>query len=703
VIPLNPNMIPAAMQQLPNWVYWKSDADETGKATKVPYVVGKANQRASSTDSGTWVTFAAARDGMIGSNGSFSFDGFGFALENSGVVFVDFDNVRNPETGEIASWARQLVAAIGSYTEVSPSGAGLHVYALGKLPGKGINRKFENGSALEMYDSGRYTTVTGAPLPGLPNDLRTSDVRQLYERLKNGQLGPDQGKTLLSEKKENAVPTAGTVRALLEKWGLTITANEDPYQGETETGIKFVLRECPFNPDHKDPAIFDYPSGPVFFCYHTSCAGRNWRELCNKFNVQPFIVGENGKPKAVLANAVLMLRQAPELQGVLGFNEFSLYSVTRRPAPWPLSAPGKNWTDDDDARAACWLQEHGILVSSKVAAEAVQSVARENPFHPVREYLTGLTWDGTPRLLDWLSTYLGAESSPLTSAIGQRWLISGVARIMRPGCKADHVRLLEGPQGIGESTALQTLASPEWFTDHLSDLGSKDSRIELHGKWIIELGEFVSRRSELERKAFLTACADNFRAPYERRAQWVPRSCVFAATTNDAVPLTDPSGARRYWPVTCGRVDLDRLREDRDQLWAEAYALYLAGEPWWDDFAEFRTALAEEQEARYQGGPHDESILAWCRNPQQRETWDNGTKVPVEPFDSNRQRVTIADILLHSLGKPVGAATRSDQLSVRDCLIHAGWRREKKQTKIRGTNRVVRFYIPREVPLPWQE
>lgn len=288
-------------------------------------------------------------------------------------------------------------------------------------------------------------------------------------------------------------------------------------------------------------------------------------------------------------------------------------------------------------------------------------------------------------------TYLGAKSSPLNMAIGQRWLISAVARIMRPGCKADHVLLLEGPQGAGKSTTLEIMASPPWFTDHLSDLGSKDSRIELHGKWIIELGEFVSRRSELERKAFLTACADNFRAPYDRRASWVPRSCIFAATTNDPVPLTDETGGRRYWPVTCGHIDLERLRVDRDQIWAEAYQSYLSCEPWWDDFKEFRDALAEEQESRYQPQVWDEAILAWLENPQQRDEYVNGVCSLIEPYDTTLTQTTLADVLTHCLGKSRDKHTNTDQRIVRACLLHAKWS-QTKPMKVPGTKRVVRFF-----------
>ncbi len=280
------------------------------------------------------------------------------------------------------------------------------------------------------------------------------------------------------------------------------------------------------------------------------------------------LVSEAGTPKALLSNAVLMLRHASEWQGVLCFNEFSLNTETGRAAPWPQSKPGAVWNDDDDSRTACWLQQHNVAVSSKVAGEAVQVVARENPFHPIKRELEGLVWDQQPRTITWLHDHLGAEDSDLNAVMGAKYLISAVARIYQPGCQADTTLLLEGPQGEGKSTALRILAGDQYFSDHLSDIAGKDARIELLGKWIIEMAEFVSRRSELERKGFLTATADNFRAPYERRARWVPRSCVFAATTNDATPLTDETGGRRYWCVTCGTIDLERLRRNRAQLWA---------------------------------------------------------------------------------------------------------------------------------------
>jgi predicted P-loop ATPase len=424
------------------------------------------------------------------------------------------------------------------------------------------------------------------------------------------------------------------------------------------------------------------PSGAVHSVALTS--DEDWRA--------ELIVGRGRQPKALLANAVVMLRHHPEMRGVLAFNEFSLHATTMRPAPWPQSIADAIWTDDDDSRVACWLQQQGVAVSSKVAAEAVQVIAHESPFHPIKKYLGGLAWDQQPRIEHWLHDDLGAEDSALNAAMGAKWLISGVARIAHPGCQADHVLLLEGEQGLGKSSALRVLAGDEYFTDHLSDLGSKDSRLELHGRWIIEMSEFTSRRSELERKAFLTATADNFRPPYERRTKWVPRSCIFAGTTNDATPLTDETGGRRYWIVTCGNVDIEKLNADRDQLWAEAYARYLAGEPWHDHFPEFREALAVEQEDRYQGGPFDEAILTWLENPEPRQFDSHADRTSLT-FDSAVGRVTINDVLIHAVGKAQHAISRNDQLTARACLVHAGWRREKL-SRIPGTkNRVARFYV----------
>jgi predicted P-loop ATPase len=402
------------------------------------------------------------------------------------------------------------------------------------------------------------------------------------------------------------------------------------------------------------------------------------------------LYSKDASVKPLLANAALYLENSPEWTGVLVYDQFSLEVKTAEPPPWDQGQADAIWTDAEDSLTAIWLQRHSVQVNSKIAGEAARVVARKHGVHPVQQYLKNLVWDKKPRIDCWCHDCLGAADTALNAAIGAKWLISAVARIMRPGCKADYTLLLIGPQGASKSTSLQILAGPQYFTDWLSDMAQKDARIELHGKWIVEISEFTNRRSELERKGFLTATHDSFRPPYERTTRQVPRSNVFSGTSNDDTPLSDATGGRRYWPVAVGKIDLEKLKADRDQIWAEAYCRYLEGESWYDDFPEFRAALKEEQDAHYQGGPNDEAILEWLAEP--KRGWESQGGALLEPFDSNQERVTIADILLHCLNIPRGKADRKDQLAVRECLIHARWNRDKKQTKVPGTKRVVHYY-----------
>ena len=388
------------------------------------------------------------------------------------------------------------------------------------------------------------------------------------------------------------------------------------------------------------------------------------------------IYSETGKILPVLANAIVALKDHEKWHDVLGFNEFSLHIMTRKETPWGKAA-GESWTDIDDIRTSEWLQHRGVIVTPQTANSAVQSVAHENRFHPVREYLKSLKWDGIERIDVWLISYLGAQDSKFVRAVGRRWLISAVARIFEPGCQADHTLLLEGPQGIKKSTALRTLASAKWFTDHISDLDSKDSRIELHGVWIVELAELSTvRRSLAEKvKAFLSATADHFRPPYGRSTVQVPRQNVFAGSVNDETPFTDETGNRRFWPVRCGTIDTDKLAEYRDQLWAEAFERYDSDEHWWLDSEELNAIAKEEQKLRYQTGVWDEKIKSWLENPVQRMEYKDGQKFPVTPWDgSTPEEVTSDDILLHAIGKPIDRWTQSDKIAVSKCLTSNGWR-----------------------------
>ena len=392
----------------------------------------------------------------------------------------------------------------------------------------------------------------------------------------------------------------------------------------------------------------------------------DWRAL--------LLMNRDLKPKAILANAITALREAPEWAGVLAFNEFSLGTVALKSAPW-AGAAGSEWTDHEDRLTANWLQHEGICVSVEIAGQAVQTAAKDRRFHPVREYLDSLKWDGTKRIDTWLNLYLGTEPSDYTAAVGARWLVSAVARVFRPGAKADCCLILEGPQGSKKSTALKTIAG-EWFADEIAELGSKDAALQTRGVWIIELAELDSMtRGEVSKiKAFMSRGTDRFRPPYGKRLIESPRQCIFAGSVNHSAYLRDETGGRRFWPVVCTRILVEDLARDRDQLWAEAVARFRGGAVWWLDSVELNRKAEQEQAERYESDPWDARIVEWLQCPRE---WFDALNHAVAPFSSDSVSVTIADILAHCLAKPVGQWTQADQNRVARVLRSHSWQRFK--------------------------
>jgi putative DNA primase/helicase len=208
--------------------------------------------------------------------------------------------------------------------------------------------------------------------------------------------------------------------------------------------------------------------------------------------------------------------------------------------------------------------------------DAIELIALENAFDPVRDYLSEVRWDGVPRLDTWLRDFLGAADDPLTSAIGRVVLTAAVRRARKPGCKFDGVMVLEGPQGCGKSSALKILAGgEEFFSDEIAaDVPYKEQQELLQGKWIVELPELVGlSSSQVGRlKQFISKTHDRGRPAFARSVVDLPRRGIMIGTTNDAQYLRDLTGNRRFLPVEVGRVDLEGLRQVRDQLWAEAAA-----------------------------------------------------------------------------------------------------------------------------------
>lgn len=295
-------------------------------------------------------------------------------------------------------------------------------------------------------------------------------------------------------------------------------------------------------------------------------------------------ITEKGTIAQTIENIVIILRNDPAIKGAVALNEMDHNIVSRRSLPWREVTATSQWTDADDASLRYYLERtYGVASKDKIF-DAVNVVANENKFHPVRDYLDRCTWDGLPRVDTLLVDYLGAEDSPYTRAVTRKALVAAVARIYRPGCKFDYMLTLRGRQGLGKSAFISKLGG-EWFSDTFSTMQGKEAYEQVMGVWIMEVGELAGmRKAEAETiKLYISKQVDRFRPAYGRRLQEFPRQCIFIGTTNEEQFLRDTTGNRRFWvvdtPNTPTKNMWDDLTPDAVRLiWAEAVELYRKGE-----------------------------------------------------------------------------------------------------------------------------
>jgi predicted P-loop ATPase len=330
----------------------------------------------------------------------------------------------------------------------------------------------------------------------------------------------------------------------------------------------------------------------------------------------------------------LALRNEPDLHrgDLFKLDTFSGQTLIMHPIPIPSVAPPSNWaprdtTDVDIGHLLVWLQANNFVKASITrVGHAIDMEADRNQFSAARKAIEDLpAWDGVQRMHRFWMDVCGAQAwhegmrdeevitkGRYLEMTARCFFISIIARIMRPGCKADFSPVLEGPQGSRKSTLLRIIAldRDDWFSDCMPrDLGNKDARSHLAGKLIVELAEMHQMKATQvdTLKGFLTVESDKFRPSYGRRDVTLKRQCVFVGTTNASNYFRDETGNRRFWPIACGDINLDLARQTMPQIYAEAYAEYQQGEQWWlpPDVEELAEA---EQDLRIADDPWEEGV-----------------------------------------------------------------------------------------------
>lgn len=382
-------------------------------------------------------------------------------------------------------------------------------------------------------------------------------------------------------------------------------------------------------------------------------------------DVGEYIRSSDGKSTPpVLANALTFLRT--KYPSHFHFDDMRgdvmlVHPIERTPGFKPRVA------QDNDASVLQEIMQRSIMprMTKDTVLQAIAQRARECSFHPIRDYLDGLSWDGTERLPTFFTYYFGSENIPYYSEIGRMFLISMVARIYKPGCKVDYLPILEGKQGDEKSTACAALAA-EWFSDQLPEVTNKEAAQHLRGKWLIEVAELDKFRKveATALKAFVTRQVERYRPPYGRFEVEEARQCVFIGTTNEHEYLKDATGNRRFWPVQIGKIDISALKHDRDQLFAEAVHRFMKKEKWWPDREFEINHVVPQQDERYES-----------------DVWE----LAVTEFIKNEKKILITDILLH-LGVTNDKSTQMAKNRVSGILKRNKWVQKRDGVK--------RWYYP---------
>lgn len=637
-------------------------------------------------------------------------DGSFSAILNSDHLIIDADK-RNYADGDDA--LKRLLADAGITKKellsfaaiIRTGGGGWHIYML-KPKELAIDPHPANYKGLDIKTKGGY--VVGAECiheSGQPYKLSTQ-ARPLHEI----KLAPAKLLALLAAKSKQKhrtgtgdkslhsveVGSSDDVEATVDKFKEILASCDPAIEGDSGDAHTFAIacrgRDLGFSPEKcygfmseifNPRCLPPWPEEELLrkvenaYAYATGTAGGDTAEAqfkpVEQVKKHEMFRGwdrtESGLLKKTRNNiGNFFMSPACELYETIAYDSFTGVVTIHKKLPWrePENYPDK-WSDLDSTCLALWLSNQKRFdVQLSLIDQAVEAYAQTRSYHPLRDYLNGLEWDGVDRLESFLIDHAKAEDNAYIRAVSKMMLMQAVNRALRPGCKADYVVVFESAQGKNKSQMLQLLGG-DYYADIILDTHNKDTIDAMRGKWIIEMAEMeVTRRADAQAlKAFLTRSTDRVRLAYGRRTMDLPRSCVFSGTINPEALnqyLVDPTGNRRFMPLCVGTIDLPAIGNIRDQLFAEAVKRLRNKEKPYITNTKILAQVEKEQAERACDDPWENNVLLYLETqgfPEfttTREVWARGLQGSDSSLNKPIQR-RIAQVL-KKFGYERGVKTR---------------------------------------------
>lgn len=391
---------------------------------------------------------------------------------------------------------------------------------------------------------------------------------------------------------------------------------------------------------------------------------------------------EKGGIAACVTNVVKMVGTHPFLRDCFAWSEVEEKVMIMRPLPTydglkpPRSAGGYPCAIDDKHSVYIRCMLNAVLECNFKKSDiddGLITIANQRPYHPIRTYLKSLKWDEIPRLSDWLVKGFGATPGPLSGSMSHMFLIAAVRRVIFRRYKFDSMLVLEGPKGIKKSSGIRALYGDEYFLEGVGDIRREQSSQILSGMWGVEIPEgkgFLNADASTQ-KAFLSQVEDTYRRAYAHHAVSIPRTVTFIMTVNDYNYMVDGVGDRRFWPVRCGETsmpDIEWIRANRDQLWAEAFAK--ATERNEDGTLKYQTFM-EDAEMEILTTEQEDRVIA--------DPWESLVRsyLYVDVAGTGVTEVSTVRLMSDALEIPKDRQDKAAQIKVGRIMRDLGWRKHR--------------------------